>query len=80
MVEQFWANPEKFCRLNVEYIDKLRELTANSFANFVCSPAKAVFSPDNRDKRLKILHGRIMLILTLLNNITCFLRNGLRRI
>ena len=53
MVEQFWANPEKFCQLNIEYIDKLREFTANSFAKFVGSPAKAVFSPDNRDKRFK---------------------------
>ncbi|MCX4084519.1 poly(3-hydroxyalkanoate) synthetase [Rickettsia hoogstraalii] len=53
MVEQFWANPEKFCQLNIEYIDKLRELTTNSFAKFVGSPAKAVFSPDNRDKRFK---------------------------
>ena len=39
--------------LNIEYIDKLRELTASSFAKFVGSPAKAVFSPDNRDKRFK---------------------------
>ncbi|WCR56450.1 MAG: hypothetical protein PG979_000507 [Rickettsia asembonensis] len=53
MVEQFWTNPEKFCHLNIEYIDKLRELTTNSFAKFVGSPAKAVFSPDNRDKRFK---------------------------
>jgi len=53
MVEQFWANPEKFCKLNIEYIEKLRELTASSFAKFVGSPAKAIFSPDNRDKRFE---------------------------
>ncbi|ABV75493.1 Poly(3-hydroxyalkanoate) synthetase [Rickettsia akari str. Hartford] len=53
MVEQFCSNPEKFCQINIEYIDKLRELTTNSFAKFVGSPAKAVFSPDNRDKRFK---------------------------
>lgn len=53
MVEQFWANPEKFCSINAQYIEKLRELTTNAFAKFVGSPAKAIFSPDNRDKRFK---------------------------
>ncbi|MCC8377104.1 MAG: class I poly(R)-hydroxyalkanoic acid synthase [Rickettsia endosymbiont of Graphium doson] len=53
MVEQFWANPEKFCSINTQYIEKLRELTTNAFAKFVGSPAKAIFSPDNRDKRFK---------------------------
>ncbi|WP_419235013.1 PHA/PHB synthase family protein [Rickettsia endosymbiont of Nabis limbatus] len=53
MVEQFWANPEKFCSINTQYIEKLRELTTNAFAKFVGSPAKAIFFPDNRDKRFK---------------------------
>lgn len=53
MVEQFWANPEKFCSINAQYIEKLREITTNAFAKFVGSPTKAIFSPDNRDKRFK---------------------------
>lgn len=53
MMEQFWANPEKFYKLNIEYVEKLRELTANAFAKFVGSPAKSIFFPDNRDKRFQ---------------------------
>ncbi|WP_253308191.1 MULTISPECIES: PHA/PHB synthase family protein [unclassified Rickettsia] len=53
MVEQFWANPEKFCNVNVEYIEKFRELTSNACAKFVGSTAKPIFSPDNKDKRFK---------------------------
>ncbi|ADE30385.1 class I poly(R)-hydroxyalkanoic acid synthase [Rickettsia prowazekii] len=53
IIEQFCKNPQKFCQLNIEYIEKLRELTTNSFAKFVGNTSKDVFSTDNRDKRFK---------------------------
>lgn len=51
VIEQFWANPEKFYKLNIEYVDQLRELTTNALAKFVGSPTKTIFFPKNKDKR-----------------------------
>ena len=51
--KKFSANPEKFWQLNLEYTEKLKELTTNSVAKFVGDPVTPLFAPLDKDKRFK---------------------------
>jgi len=51
--EQFLANPQKFWKVNFEYMEKLNNLVTGSVAKFVGQPIDPMFSPNNKDKRFK---------------------------
>ena len=51
--EQFYASPEKFMKLNVEYTEKFKDLVSISVAKFTGQEVNPLYTPASRDRRFK---------------------------
>ena len=51
--EQFYASPEKFMKLNVEYMEKFKDLVSISVAKFTGQEVNPLYIPASRDRRFK---------------------------
>ncbi|MGI4776424.1 MAG: class I poly(R)-hydroxyalkanoic acid synthase [Janthinobacterium lividum] len=49
----FIENPDKFLDLNIEYIEKFKNLIANSVNKFIGKEVEPIYVPYHRDKRFK---------------------------